>query len=295
MEVAMRTNPANVEATSPHEGARAGRARRLRRWSGGVPAVLVALLQVASAALACPSAPDGPSAARIFSPVVVEPIVRGDPIPTRLLLSAIPSAAVSGGLVTLRASLVTTAGPVTEDNSPAVAWARRQLGKPYRYGTAGPKTFDCSGLTSFCYAKTGIRLNRSSRDQVKNGVPVSKSALLPGDLVFFGRPVHHVGMYIGGGRYIHAPRTGDVVKISQLSWRRDYAGARRPQRRYVRLYRSTNGQATWTYDGVMIWRPRTYVAAKRVKVTTAFRARFFGDVRHGASMSRVMTVTVGGG
>jgi cell wall-associated NlpC family hydrolase len=267
-------------------------AARAWRWAATIVAATLALAPIAGTALACPSAPDGPATARILSPVVVAPIVRGDPIPTRLLLSAIPSTTVSGGLVTLRASLVATAGPVTEDDSPAVAWARRQLGKPYRYGTAGPSTFDCSGLTSFCYAKMGIRINRSSREQTKNGVPVAKNALIPGDLVFFGRPVHHVGMYIGGGRYIHAPRTGDVVKISELSWRRDYAGARRIQRRYVRLYRSTDGQATWTYDGVMGWRPRTYVAAKRVTTTTAFKARFFADVRHGASVSRVTTVTV---
>jgi len=287
----MQTDP--IGATEAiRRGGHAPRAAQVWRWAAAVLAVIVALAPIAGTALACPSAPDGPAAVRVFSPVVVAPVVRGDPIPTRLLLSAIPSTTVSGGLVTLRASLVTTAGPVTEDNSPAVAWARRQLGKPYRYGTAGPNTFDCSGLTSFCYAKMGIAINRSSRDQTRNGVPVSKNALIPGDLVFFGRPVHHVGMYIGGGRYIHAPRTGDVVKISELSWRRDYAGARRVQRRYVRLYRRTDGQATWTYDGVMGWRPRTYVAAKRVTATTAFKARFFGDAGHGASVSRVTTVTV---
>ncbi len=103
-----------------------------------------------------------------------------------------------------------------------VAYA--QLGKPYHYGASGPGSFDCSGLVMYCYAQVGVRLPHSSYMQARCGVPVSYSELQPGDLVFF-RGYGHVGIYIGGGQYIHAPRTGDVVKISSLAARRDFCGA----------------------------------------------------------------------
>ncbi len=103
-----------------------------------------------------------------------------------------------------------------------VAYA--QLGKPYRYAAAGPDAFDCSGLVMYCYAQVGIRLPHSSYMQARCGVPVSYSELQPGDLVFF-HGYGHVGLYIGNGQYIHAPRTGDVVRIADLGRRRDFCGA----------------------------------------------------------------------
>lgn len=103
-----------------------------------------------------------------------------------------------------------------------VAYA--QLGKPYHYGASGPGSFDCSGLVMYCYAQVGVRLPHSSYMQARCGVPVSYGELQPGDLVFF-RGFGHVGIYIGGGQYIHAPHTGDVVKISNLAARRDFCGA----------------------------------------------------------------------
>ncbi|PKQ29874.1 MAG: hypothetical protein CVT60_03050 [Actinobacteria bacterium HGW-Actinobacteria-10] len=105
--------------------------------------------------------------------------------------------------------------------------ARRYLGAPYRWGASGPNSFDCSGFTMFVYSQVGVSLPHSSRAQYGSGQRVSRADLQPGDLVFFGSPIHHVGIYVGGGAYIHAPRTGDVVKISSLS-RGDYAGACRP-------------------------------------------------------------------
>ncbi|MBU4555818.1 MAG: C40 family peptidase, partial [Actinobacteria bacterium] len=75
--------------------------------------------------------------------------------------------------------------------------------------------------------QVGVSLPHSSRAQINAGQRVSKSDLQPGDLVFFGSPIHHVGIYVGGGMYIHAPSTGDVVKISSVS-RGDFAGACRP-------------------------------------------------------------------
>lgn len=110
--------------------------------------------------------------------------------------------------------------------------AKKYLGVKYVWGGASPKTgFDCSGLTMYCYQQIGISLSHSSRWQYEEGKHIARSALQPGDLVFFGPSVsgiHHVGIYIGGGQYIHAPQTGDVVKISSLSSRGDYVGACRP-------------------------------------------------------------------
>jgi len=117
--------------------------------------------------------------------------------------------------------------PTRAARSEVVSIAKRYLGAPYRWGASGPNSFDCSGFTMFVYRQVGVSLPHSSRAQIRSGQRVSRDQLQPGDLVFFGSPIHHVGIYIGGGQYIHAPRTGDVVKISSLS-RGDYAGACRP-------------------------------------------------------------------
>lgn len=112
-------------------------------------------------------------------------------------------------------------------NQQAVTLAKSKLGCPYQWGATGPSKFDCSGLMYWVAKQLGKSIPRTSLEQSKSGTPVSKSNLLPGDLVFFGSPVHHVGMFVGNNQFIHAPQTGDVVKISSLSSRRDYAGARR--------------------------------------------------------------------
>ncbi len=118
--------------------------------------------------------------------------------------------------------------PVRAPRSEVVRIALGKLGAPYRWGAAGPDAFDCSGFTMWVYAQVGVSLPHSSRAQMQCGERVSRANLRPGDLVFFGRTVvHHVGIYIGGGMYVHAPHTGDVVKISSVD-RRDYAGACRP-------------------------------------------------------------------
>ena len=105
-----------------------------------------------------------------------------------------------------------------------VGIAMRYLGTPYVWGGASPSGFDCSGFTMYVYAQVGVSLPHSSYAQYGMGVPVSQSDLQPGDLVFF-YGLGHVGIYIGGGNYIHAPHTGDVVKISSISG--GYVGARR--------------------------------------------------------------------
>jgi peptidoglycan DL-endopeptidase CwlO len=108
-----------------------------------------------------------------------------------------------------------------------VAYASNFLGTPYAWGGNGPSTFDCSGFTCYVYAHFGVQLPRIAADQQTVGTEVSRDHLRPGDLVFFGSPARHVGIYVGNECYIHAPRTGDVVKISSLADRYDYSGARR--------------------------------------------------------------------
>jgi peptidoglycan DL-endopeptidase CwlO len=120
------------------------------------------------------------------------------------------------------------AQPASQKASTAVYWAEKQLGKPYVWAAAGPSTFDCSGLVMYAYAHAGVNLNHYSGDQINEGKRIPKSRLKPGDLVFFGSPIHHVGMYVGGGNFIEAPYSGTDVRISRLSSRGDFAGACRP-------------------------------------------------------------------
>jgi len=102
-----------------------------------------------------------------------------------------------------------------------VTTARRFIGVPYRWGGENTNGFDCSGLTMVCYRLNGLDLPRNSRSQFKAGRWIPKNQLKPGDLVFFatrgGTRVTHVGMYIGDDRFIHAPRTGQKVRIEKLS------------------------------------------------------------------------------
>lgn len=128
------------------------------------------------------------------------------------------------------------AGDLGASHPDAAAVARQQLGIPYVWGGTTRSGFDCSGLTYYSYGRIGISIPRTSRAQFRSGqfIPPSRTDLLgTGDLVFFGyggdpNQVHHVGMYVGGGVFIHAPSTGDHVKYTLLSSRSDYVGAVRP-------------------------------------------------------------------
>ena len=102
------------------------------------------------------------------------------------------------------------------------------LGIPYVWSGSRPATgFDCSGYTSYVLGQHGVKLPHYSVYQSQMGVPVPQELIQPGDLIAFGFPVHHVGLYIGDGKFIHAPRTGDVVKIQALSTRKDINTIRR--------------------------------------------------------------------
>ncbi|MDQ3569745.1 MAG: NlpC/P60 family protein [Actinomycetota bacterium] len=108
----------------------------------------------------------------------------------------------------------------------AVAEARRQLGKPYRWGAAGPGSFDCSGLTLWAWRAGGRSLPHSSRAQFAATSRVPLSQIQPGDLVFYGSPIHHMGIYVGGGTMVEASQTGTPVRYASI-YRRDMAGVGR--------------------------------------------------------------------
>ena len=107
---------------------------------------------------------------------------------------------------------------------------KKFIGTPYVWGGASPKGFDCSGLVHYLYQKQGVSIPRNSREQFSR-LPVASNPQ-PGDLVFFRRngTINHVGLYLGGGKMLHAPQTGAKVRIEDMgrpNWKRRYAGARR--------------------------------------------------------------------
>lgn len=109
----------------------------------------------------------------------------------------------------------------------AVAYARGALGKPYVWGATGPDGFDCSGLTQAAWRAAGVALPRTTYTQINVGQRVPRSRLAPGDLVFFYSGISHVGLYVGGGRMIHAPRPGAAVRLAPID-QMPFAGAARP-------------------------------------------------------------------
>jgi cell wall-associated NlpC family hydrolase len=119
-----------------------------------------------------------------------------------------------------------SAAPST--HAEAASIAARYLGVPYVWGGASPGGFDCSGLVSYAYAQIGVSLPHYTVAQWNATTPIPSSALQPGDLVFFDG-LGHVGIYIGGGQFIHAPHTGTVVQTASLSgyWAAHLDGARR--------------------------------------------------------------------
>jgi cell wall-associated NlpC family hydrolase len=121
-------------------------------------------------------------------------------------------------------------GPVVADSAAAQAaidTAMAQRGKPYVWAASGPGSFDCSGLTAYAFAAAGVGLPHSSAMQSRMGQAVSRDQLQPGDLVFFYSPVSHVGIYIGNGQMVHAPTSGDVVKVADIDSMGGYNSARR--------------------------------------------------------------------
>jgi peptidoglycan DL-endopeptidase CwlO len=109
----------------------------------------------------------------------------------------------------------------------AVSYAYGALGKPYVWGATGPHGYDCSGLTQAAWRAAGVALPRTTYTQINAGRRVSRTELAPGDLIFFYSGVSHVGLYIGAGRMIHAPRPGAPVRVAAID-QMPFAGATRP-------------------------------------------------------------------
>ncbi|MCW2903533.1 MAG: hypothetical protein JWO67_5798 [Streptosporangiaceae bacterium] len=121
-------------------------------------------------------------------------------------------------------------GPATGSARAALQYAFAQKGKPYQWGGAGPNSYDCSGLTMMSWRSGGVNLPRTTNTQYAASRRVAFGDLQPGDLVFFNN-LGHVGMYVGGGQMIHAPRTGKTVEVVDITsgyYRQNYYGAGRP-------------------------------------------------------------------
>ena len=121
--------------------------------------------------------------------------------------------------------------PVTYNNDKGGRAAQRAcdlIGKPYVFGADGPDSYDCSGLTKEAWGSVGVYLDHYTKDQWNEGTPVTRDHLEPGDLVFFyPGSLHHVAIYVGGGMVVHAPHTGDHVRMATID-RGPIAGYRRP-------------------------------------------------------------------
>ena len=132
---------------------------------------------------------------------------------------------------------------MSEQRTEALLQTLLALGVDYRYGGASPQTgYDCSGLVAHVFREAyGIELPHNARAQSEFGVHVSLAELRPGDLVFYNTqhsPFSHVGIYLGDGRFVHAPKTGAQVRVDSIGspyWRRHFDGARRLRPRPTRL------------------------------------------------------------
>ncbi|MFD5556626.1 C40 family peptidase [Streptomyces sp. NPDC127068] len=129
--------------------------------------------------------------------------------------SALTLVAVGGGIVAPGAASEATAATSA---TKALKVAASKKGAPYRYGATGPSRFDCSGLTLYSYKKAGKNLPRTAAGQYNKTKRVKASNRSKGDLVFFysGSNVYHVGIYAGGGKMWHSPKTGDVVRLTKI-------------------------------------------------------------------------------
>ncbi len=108
-----------------------------------------------------------------------------------------------------------------------VSYANQFIGTPYKRSGTTSKGFDCSGFTMYVYNRFNIKLPRVAKNQTSKGTVVKKSALKTGDLIFFGKPISHVGIYVGNGKFIHSPKPGSKIKILELKYMPGYNTARR--------------------------------------------------------------------
>ncbi|MGY2084107.1 NlpC/P60 family protein [Blastococcus sp. SYSU DS0539] len=192
------------------EEQRASRAAAERHAAEEAAAHEAAAQEPADAQQAPAAAAPAPAAPRASAPAAAAPAPA--PAPAPAAAAPAPPAPVAGGSGAAQT---------------AVNTALAQVGDPYVWAAAGPNAFDCSGLVQYAYAAAGISVPHSSRMQSTMGTPVSRSALQPGDLVFFYSPVSHVGIYIGNGQMVHAATSGVPVKVASVDSMGGYNSARR--------------------------------------------------------------------
>ncbi len=217
---AAQAHKASVEALMSQrqavlESAKGDLGRMLAAQQARERAAAAAAAQAARQRVAATTSPGAPSAATPSTPAATP---AADPAASP---AATPEAAPAA------APQAAPALPSGSGNAAAASAAMSQLGVPYRWGGASPSGFDCSGLASWAYAQIGKSVPHYTVAAYNAFPKVPSSQLQPGDLVFF-RGLGHMGIYIGGGQYVHAPQTGDVVKVSSVGGRGDYVGATRP-------------------------------------------------------------------
>jgi cell wall-associated NlpC family hydrolase len=186
-----------------------------------------AALQRAAAARAAAAATAAKQAKAAATPAT--PATTTSPTTTQAATTTSATTTVAAAPTTTVAPTLPTAvtTPAAGGHPEAATIALRYLGIRYVWGGASPSGFDCSGLVMYVFAQLGIPLPHFAAAQFGMGSPVARSDLQPGDLVFFDG-LNHVGIYIGGGEMVHAPQTGDVVKIEAISdFGSGYVGARR--------------------------------------------------------------------
>ncbi len=149
--------------------------------------------------------------------------------PTGIATVSVWNLLQAGDPIVKKATVVKSAATSTHSNSraaKAVAFAKKQIGDRYRFGASGPSSWDCSGLTMGAWKSAGVNLPHQARQQFRKGKKVSKSALKPGDLVFYYGGIRHVAIYVGNGKIIHASRPGKPVGYAKVN-SMPYQGARR--------------------------------------------------------------------
>ncbi|MET8681604.1 NlpC/P60 family protein [Streptomyces sp. NPDC004647] len=136
------------------------------------------------------------------------------------------SGSSDGGTSTPGSGTGADSGTYATKAAKALAFARAQIGKPYVWGATGPNSYDCSGLTQGAWKAAGVSLPRTTWDQVKVGSRIATEDLKPGDLVFFYDDISHVGLYIGDGQMIHAPKPGANVRTEAITFMPIYGSVR---------------------------------------------------------------------
>jgi cell wall-associated NlpC family hydrolase len=192
--------------------------RRRPARSYATRAATVATTSAAAALLALlPAGPAAPAAATAAPAATAAVPAAGSSL--LAAAAALPAPAAPAPVVTAEVAPVAVSAPAASRAASAVQLALGKLGAPYRWGGAGPSSFDCSGLVSWAYRQAGVELPRTSRAMSRTGTPVARRDLRPGDLVFFYSPVSHVGIYIGDGRMVHASTSGKPVTIASIDGR----------------------------------------------------------------------------